>query len=582
MHYVSAESGRGLPFSDSGIHLTNEGETEMTDSAIEAATLSTTNGSDAAGEERGRSPGLSSRRAPRILVIDDDEAMRESLADVLRGEGFEVGTSSDGRHGLAQLRERGADLLLLDLHMPAFDGWEFRSAQRAEPELANIPVVAISADDSPQARAIHADAYLRKPLEAPDVIRVVGRLLREKEMRELGARLAEAERLAALGRLAAGVGHEINNPLTYVMGNLSMLAEDLAAAKQRDPRRVAPLGDVDTLMTECLEGLERIRRIVGSLQQLSRPSEPERAEVNLTGVIDRAIATTLHEIRPRATLVRRIEALPAIEADEGALTQLFVNLMVNAAQAIEEGRAGNNEVIVRAEPKGNDIVVEVTDTGQGIAPQVLPHVFDPFFTTKSSRGGTGLGLAISRQIVESHHGQMEVHSDGVGRGTTVRVRLPIFRATAHRAVSQPSQLGKSEPARARILVVDDEPSVLTWLSRILSPRFEVVTASGATTAMQHIERGESFDAILCDLIMPNGGGEALQAGLAAQRPALLPRLVFMTGGAFTARSRQILEQGSSPVLYKPFRSDEVIKALADLVARLGPETQGTGRRHPTS
>jgi len=453
--------------------------------------------------------------------------------------------------------------------MPAVDGWEFRSAQLAEPELADIPVVAISADDSPQARAIHADAYLRKPLDASDVIRVVARVLRDKELRELGARLAEAERLAALGRLAAGVGHEINNPLTYVMGNLSMLSDDLQRARQRDPESVGALGDVGTLMSECLEGLERIRRIVGSLQQLSRPSEPERVEVNLVAVIDRAIATTLHEIRPRASLVRRIDTLPPIEADEGPLTQLFVNLMVNAAQAIEEGRAGHNEVVVRAKTRGNKIVVEISDTGQGIAPHVLPHIFDPFFTTKSSRGGTGLGLAISRQIVESHQGQMEVQSDGVGRGTRVIVRLPLFRPSATRPAIRAVDELEVGAAPTRVLVVDDEPSVLTWLARVLESRFEVVTASGATVALEHIERGDVFDAILCDLIMPNGGGEALQAGLANMAPALLPRLVFMTGGAFTTRSRQILEQGTSPVLYKPFRSEEVLKVLTDLIARMG-------------
>jgi signal transduction histidine kinase len=359
----------------------------------------------------------------RLLLVEDDTSIRLALADMLEDEGFAVMVATNGREALDVLREGPRpDVIVLDLMMPVMDGWEFRVEQRSDPSLAGIPLLAMSADLSAKARAIAADCYVRKPIDFPELIRhlhgVVGRATRQ--------RLAAADRMAALGTLASGIAHEINNPLTYVMANLQTLVERLPASRDAATRELADI------VSDALDGAERIRRLVKQVQMVSPGQHEERlAIVALRDVLGSAVALTENLIRHRARLSRDLDQDAYVRGDAERITQLFVNLLMNAAQAIPEGHASENEIRVRIRHRrAQDVaVVEIEDTGVGIPLAVQERIFQPFFTTKPIGQGTGLGLSICRGIVTALGGQISFESDG-GRGTTFRVELPTTAGPA--------------------------------------------------------------------------------------------------------------------------------------------------------
>ncbi len=230
----------------------------------------------------------------QILVVEDDRSIRSALQGILEDEGYLVTTAEDGRQGLDCLRAgRPPDLIVLDLRMPVMDGWEFRAAQKSDPALAQIPVLAISADGSAKAAAIDAQAYLRKPLSTDALLNAIGRILGDAERRQLLGRLEEAERFAALGRLAASVGHEINNPLAYVAMNVDMTVSRIERFMRHDRTGASTseeLATLPSLLRECRVGLDRIRDVVKDLQRLSRRSDVRRETFSLNELCDETLA----------------------------------------------------------------------------------------------------------------------------------------------------------------------------------------------------------------------------------------------------------------------------------------------------
>ena len=360
---------------------------------------------------------------PRLLLVEDDSSIRLALAEMLGDEGFSVATADNGRDALDQLR-RGAppDVIVLDLMMPVMDGWEFRVEQRGDPLIAGIPLLAMSADLSAKARAIAADAYLRKPIDFPDLLRHLHALVANAARK----RLAAADRMAALGTLASGIAHEINNPLTYVMANLQTLAERLPASADAGARALSEV------VSEALDGAERIRRLVKQVQMVSPGQYAERvATVALRDVLQAALALTENQIKHRAQLLPDIDKDVYVRGDSERLEQLFVHLLLNAVQSIPEGRASENEVRIslRELPGQSAAVASIEDTGTGIPLEVQERIFQPFFTTKPIGQGKGLGLSICRGIVTALGGQISFESEPAG-GTTFRVILPTTAGPA--------------------------------------------------------------------------------------------------------------------------------------------------------
>jgi signal transduction histidine kinase len=498
-----------------------------------------------------------------ILVVEDDADIREALLGLLRDEGYDASACSNGLEALEHLRSgQRADAILLDLMMPVMNGWQFRVQQKRDPRLATIPVLVISADTTAKAAAIDADAYLPKPLQAGALLGTIERALLASERRQLQASLVETERLASLGTLAAGVAHEINNPLAYVMANLGFVEQSLGPAG-------APVYDAAALreaLAETREGCERIRTIVRDLQLFSRTSENDESAVDVRRVLDSSVNIVMNEIRSRARVTREYGEVPLISANAARLGQVFLNLVLNAAQAIREGEPTKNEIrlVIRAEDDA--VLVLVSDTGEGIPAEVRAKVFDPFFTTKPIGVGTGLGLSISHHIVTAMGGELTLESRR-GPGTTFRVRLPV--AEVKERDEAPRALAPTRLHRARLLVIDDEAFIGKMLERVLGDAYTVEATTSSDAALARIAAGERFDLILCDMMMPGQSGIDVHAAIERSAPEQAKRVVFLTGGTFNARADDFLARSGSMVISKPFSVDELRARLDEALARFG-------------
>ena len=352
------------------------------------------------------------------MVVDDDADLAEQIVTFLSDEGFVTEVASNGERAVARLREgMRPDLILLDLMMPVMDGWQFRAFQRADPDLAQVPVIAMSANDTAQARAIHADAYLNKPFSLADLLSVAHRVLLEKQCQRLQQRLGEVEQFVVLGTLAAGIGHEINNPLTYILGGLDELEQELpAGATSRS----------SALLGEIRYGLRRIQSVVSGLRACTMTREEVPTEIHLGRLIESSLAIAAHAIRPRAHVRMAIETAPVIVGSEARLGQVLINLLVNAAQSFEGGTPETNEIRVHAWAAGGQAIIEVSDNGRGLDKVMHKKLFEPFFTTKPPGEGMGLGLTISRDIALEHGGSLQAENN-VLRGATFRLVLPVRR-----------------------------------------------------------------------------------------------------------------------------------------------------------
>jgi PAS domain S-box-containing protein len=365
--------------------------------------------------------------------------------------------------------------------------------------------------------------------------------------------LMVSDRMASIGTLAAGVAHEINNPLAAVTANLDLALMEIGALAPR----LAGVADLNELVDEIRDArtaADQVRNIVRDLKIFSRAEEDRRVPVDVHHVLDSSLRMAWNEIRHRARVVKHYGPVPAVLANESRLGQVFLNLIVNAAQAIAEGHADANEIRIRTRRQragGIDMVlVELADTGSGIPAAVRNKMFDPFFTTKPAGVGTGLGLAICHRIVTGLGGEISVVSD-VGKGTTFRILLPVAPAQAEAPRPPPPPPGDGR-RRGKILVVDDEKVVATAVRRVLGTDHDVKILTSAQEALRWISGGERFDLILCDLMMPIMTGVELHSALCRAAPDQAARMIFLTGGAFTPRARAFLDEVPNARLDKPF------------------------------
>ncbi len=389
------------------------------------------------------------------------------------------------------------------------------------------------------------------------------------EQRQLEQRLEVSDRLASLGTMAAGVAHEINNPLAVILGNAEFVLEKLKrAAESRTegthdaPVVVAEFAEAVRAQQELLSAVSRAARIVSDLKTFSRLEGRSSSSMDVRDAIEWAIRTTAHEFRQRARVTTEFGDVPRVDADATRLGQVFVNLLVNAAQAITPGNVAGNEVSLRTrtDDRGR-AVIEVSDSGCGMAPAIVDRVFEPFFTTKPIGIGTGLGLSICHGIVASLGGQLQVASHP-GEGTTFTLTLPACVGGRPEPLPAPAMTNER---RGRLLLIDDEEPVLKMMSRVLRDH-EVVTVTDAREALTRLEEDDEFDAILCDMMMPGMTGMAFHEGLLALRPEAAKRVVFMTGGSTIPEIADFLHAAGNRSIEKPFSPVELRKLVQQLLA----------------
>jgi PAS domain S-box-containing protein len=378
------------------------------------------------------------------------------------------------------------------------------------------------------------------------------------ERKRMQASLQKADRLASVGSLAAGVAHEINNPLAYVLANLELLGEDLGQLKL--PEGSGFDQTIQRTLQEAAEGANRVRRIVRDLRSFARADEEALQAVDIHEVIDAAIDIADNEIRHRARLEKDYGEVPAVRGAPGRLTQVFLNLLVNAAHAIPEEAYGDQFIRVSTRAERGNVYIDISDTGTGIPDDIIERIFDPFFTTKAQGMGTGLGLSICHGIVTALGGEIKVQSRA-GEGSTFSVMLPASDVPVmrRRDPSRPHEVALAQPLR--VLVVDDEPSIGAGIKRALGGHTVEVAGSGRE-AIDAIEANE-FDLVLCDVMMPDVSGMDVYAHISTARPDYGKRFVFMTGGAFTPKAREFLESVPNEHIEKPFS----IRELRNLVSK---------------
>ncbi|MCP3136988.1 ATP-binding protein [Pyxidicoccus xibeiensis] len=400
------------------------------------------------------------------------------------------------------------------------------------------------------------------------------------ERKRAQSQLLQTDRMVLAGTLAAGVGHEINNPLTYVMANLdaamdamTRLGGELTQHVPEGPGTVAwstTLRETEALLKEAHEGATRVRNIVRDLKFISRQDEEKREPVDVCQPLDFSINMATTAVRHRARLIKKYEPVPRVHADASRLGQVFLNLLVNAAQAIPEGSADEHHITVwvRPGPSGT-VAVDVTDSGSGIPPDVLARIFDPFFTTKPVGQGTGLGLSICHGLVRNMGGSITVRSEP-GRGTTFTVTLPGMAAEASPLGEAPAAPAPQTDRRGQVLVIDDEPPVGRSLARIIGPQHKVTVAGSGEAALAALTSGVSFDAVFCDLMMPGISGMDVYERMREASPDVARRFIFITGGSYTTRARQFLERVPNRQIEKPFDVALIHQYLGEVLTSSRP------------
>jgi len=406
------------------------------------------------------------------------------------------------------------------------------------------------------------------PIRTTEGILVLASIVDISERRQLELLLASADRMRAVGTLAAGVAHGINNPLAFVKGNVLYVREELESVREelgdpsRRPYASETLREAAEALAQAQEGADRIRDIVSDLLTFARKEGDGGEPVDCHRVLESVINMTRNEIWPRARLVRRFGEVPWVAGDESRIAHAVTNLVLNAAQALPEGEADRHEIrlVTRCE-RPDQVTIEIEDTGAGIPPELRPQLFDPFFTTKPVGRGTGLGLSVSHGIVHALGGRIEVDSGPEG-GACFRMILPAAQGTTREAQTCKLRID----SKLRVLMVDDEPRILEVMRRMLRGHADLTVAEGGLEALLHVRAGERFDAILCDLLMPEMNGMQLYDALRSEAPELASRMVFITGGAFTEDARAFLDRVPNRVLAKPVERDEVLGALVAITS----------------
>ncbi|MEP6745728.1 MAG: ATP-binding protein [Gemmatimonadota bacterium] len=370
----------------------------------------------------------------------------------------------------------------------------------------------------------------------------------QTERRRLQEQLFQSEKMSTIGQLIAGVAHELNNPLTSVVGFADFLSEQAnVPAGLREP--------LEVLRTEA----ERASTVVKNLLRFARRHEPERKRLPIKPVIE-GVASLLRGqlMSQNVELTLEFEAdLPELDLDPQRLTQVFLNLINNSAQAITAtGRPG--VISLKARKWHSGVAVDVRDSGPGMVEGVAAQAFEPFYTTKAEGQGTGLGLSIAQGIVREHGGHIAL-TTSPGEGATFTVELP---ATGAPRRSDPAVVLAEPRGPLKVLVVDDEPHILHYLRATLeSWGHQVVTAGDGAAALETL-REASWDVIVTDLRMPRVSGREFFEALSAERPELVRRVVFSTGDTVRGDTLAFLERQGRPVLHKPFSLSDLRAALA--------------------
>lgn len=386
---------------------------------------------------------------------------------------------------------------------------------------------------------------------ADDVAGIVASALAVADRRRDAAEAPPAmdrARLASIGQLAAGVAHEVNNPLAVVLSNLQSLAEGSGDGVQ----------EAQEMLKESISAVERIAEVVRALRDLAAEDDGDAKEVDPVYAVRSAVRVVENQIELRAHLELDLRPTPTVRADSALITQLVVQLLARAAEHLQPEQRDTNRIRVRTRSRGAWVSVVVRDNGPGLGPGELVRMFDP-----SVSGEGTASLAAAAEVARQLGGGIDVRSRPEV-GTRFELTLPAALETSIRRSSLPPSDFRAR-LRGRVLVIDDEPAVLRAFTRILRPRHDVVAVASGAEALRVLEADQHFDAVLCDVMMPDVDGPAVFEAMRRNWPALCARVLFCTGGEFTERAARFLKDVSNPVLRKPVGADQLREAVGRVV-----------------
>lgn len=425
-------------------------------------------------------------KLPLILVADDNNDMRSFIASLLK-DNYDIIFAKNGKEALESVRKYRPQVILSDVMMPVIDGYELTREIKADPYLQHTSIILITAKSGNEsiisALEAGADDYVCKPFSTEELKARTAAAVRSyreymklvaancqldhtkntlsksyeelekvhQKLKETQSQLLQHSKLASIGQLAAGVAHEINNPIAFVISNTDLLRKYFSLLKEAFDQAKAGfdliseetggkafefkkqweklceknnipsiIETIPEVLSESTEGLQRIAEIVSDLKSFSHAGQSELEPADINKSLDLILKIIGSELRYKCSIRKQYGELPLLQCNPRQLNQVFLNILMNASQAITE----KGEIIILTEAKNDEIIVSISDTGEGISPEHLDKLFDPFFTTKPVGQGTGLGLSISYNIIKEHGGRVDVQSK-IGEGTTFTVYLPL-------------------------------------------------------------------------------------------------------------------------------------------------------------
>ena len=540
-----------------------------------------------------RSISLAEERARTEEALKKEAARRQ----VLMGASIDGMAIFDQSHRVVEANQRFADMLgytpeeMLSLHT-----WDFEAVM-PEAQIREAFADLTQTSDTFETKHRRKDGSLYDAEVSASgalvgnepMVFTVSRDITEKKA--LQASLVQSDRLASMGLLAAGVAHEINNPLSYVLYNLESVSQKLpnllserrdcriadpkldgvngtdtdVVQKRRSGTRRNSLSDVENRIKEALSGVRRIQSITRSLGTFSHIEMDRVAPVSLRYVIECALNMAFNEIKYRARLVTEFSPdIPSVMANEGTLSQVFLNLLINAAHAIGEGHVDRNEIRISTRHSDSEVWVDVRDTGHGIPEANLERIFEPFFTTKQPGKGTGLGLAAVFGIVKQSGGAITVESE-LGKGTRFDLSFPLTSGSLHKSSSMPPGM-EALRGNETVLVVEDEDMLLQVVARLLRNfGYTVLTAPQPGDALLQCEKHTApIDLLLVDVVMPRMNGSELAKRLRSIHPEM--RVLYMSGYSDFTVVRQVMSENLDCFIAKPFCADDLTAKIREVLS----------------
>jgi signal transduction histidine kinase len=506
----------------------------------------------------------------RVLVIEDNPIDAAVILERLRATGSPVVETEHvgSLDALSRRRLTQPDVVLLDLTLPEARGAE--TIRRVRTALGDAAIVVLTSDDDPALSVLAlregAEDYLVKGSFGSDTL--VRALRYAHERSELRRRLAHADRLAAVGKLAAGVAHEVANPAALALAAVERLEHALLAPTTRGA------DDARALVSHTRGALERIRDVVRELQGYARIDRGRPGPVDLNDSVRRVVSLLSSSLRHSVRLEHRAGIITPIDADGGQVEQVLTNLIMNAAHAVETRGNADGRVVVSTEQRGSRVLLVVEDNGIGMSAEVQARIFEPFYTTRTPGGGTGLGLAIVLELARQNRAEIRCES-ALGRGARFELEWPAsaervaaagdadVRGAAHGAAAPVT----SRTTRARVLFVDDEPAIAEVYGALLGEQHDVTVALGGARALEELRSDKAFDVVVCDLMMPDVDGAAVYDHVRRERPELANRFVMCSGGLVTERARAFAARGAVKLLYKPVPTQHLLSTIDELAAR---------------